>query len=132
MKSCFFRRKVLSSPAVRRALDADVPSGSEDERFGPSDDSDADPDYKETGQSDQEESSDDDDPEELPEPNEPSSTPSAPSQDPGPSVQRENGASKPSGGPAKKIRAEWNWVPDDIPYEPLPDNNFTVKGNIYT
>jgi len=113
---------------VRRALGVDVPSGSEDERFEASDDSDVDPGYKRKVT---EEMSSEDDDEDLHEANEPSSMPSASSEGPTPSTHAEKRASTSSEGPVKRTRTEWDWRSEDIPHEPLPANTFTTKGNIY-
>jgi len=113
---------------VRRALGVDVPSGSEDERFDASDDSDADPDYKRRVN---EETSSEDEDEEPHGANEPSSMPSASSEGPAPSTHAEKRASSSSQGPAKRTRTEWDWRSEDIPHIPLPANTFTTKGKIY-
>ena len=117
-----------------RALDVDVPSDSEDERFDTSDDSDADPDYKAeadpaTDDTSDEEEDDDDEEEELTEVNKPSSLASASDKGPGRSARGEKRTSRSSRRAAKMMRAEWKWTSADIPHVAIPDNNFTIKGN---
>jgi hypothetical protein len=113
---------------VRRALDVDVPSDSDDDRFGVSDDSDEDPDYPAGPSTVHEESSDDDD-DELPDvDNEPLPVPLLPAQ--GARQHHKRVASDPAAGerPAKKARAEWTWTPADLPNRASPEHQFTVKG----
>jgi hypothetical protein len=124
-----YRSRLLTADQVRRALDVDVPSDSDDDRFDISDDSDADPDYKKPDAPGDEESSEEEDLQELPELNEPD--PVFPATDGGPSEQedRGDGRSNVAGRPAKKPRAEWIWSDEDLPFKPSPEHKFIIKGN---
>jgi hypothetical protein len=114
---------------VRQALEADVPSDSEDERFGASDDSDDDPDYKELPDPGPEDSSDDEADQLLEEDNEPGPAPLAPPQGGIQKNARAISGSAASGAPAKRPRAEWSWSSSDLPIRDSPEHKFTVKGN---
>jgi hypothetical protein len=113
---------------VRRALDADIPSDSDDDRLDVSDDSDADPDYKEPVGPGEAESSDEGEDDDLPDVNEPVPLPSTASQGPSLPINAPAGSSNCSARPAKKQRAEWNWADDDIPFKDSPVHEFTIKG----
>jgi hypothetical protein len=122
------RSRNLTAEQVRRALDVDVPSDSDDNRFDISDDSDRDPDYENPAAPAVEDSSDEEQDEELPELNEPDPLVPISAQGASQPAGGQDNRSKVPGRPAKKPRAEWTWSDDDIPFRPSPEHKFTVKG----
>ena len=123
---CFcFRKKrsrPLSDDEIRAALEVDVPSGSDDERFELSDDSDVDKDYVPPNDYDSEADIqvENDDLNNIPEQVTVNESPPIPENTPITECERPTKR-------ARKDRKTWQWHKSDLPHTTVPENKFETK-----
>ena len=118
------KRNSLGAEQIMRALEVDMPSGTEDERLDVSFDSDIDPEYKNPDKNILSSSEDDEDVENLAEADFSWSL----------DTILTGSGDEPISEPSSKKRTtpgctDWIWVEEDIPLTEMQDNVFKTKGN---